>query len=443
MTDIETRLQDAARQWRAQQNNPAPFDPTAVTATPRERRSVARRWGRPGPVLAGVVAVGTAVILVIAVVVVRAAIGGRGGQTSTVTGAPAVAPIATKPLLAHVPRPTKPILVASGQADGAVWTFYAQVNPLTANPLAHNPPTTLAYPESSGPGLNLSMSGQPASGVGGGSQALAGDPRSLPSLVSQAFGPQLVGFDAELIYGVTSTPASTVSLTWGNLPPVVVATISKEALPGLRFFAAQAPPAAEQPGLSLEIVAEAADGRPLVRSDPMPPPPVNPPVGGDTSPGTYPLWPLDGTAEGPFDTAMAVARSFSDTVLGVTGNTITSTPGVPTALLIHLPASGRSVSVSTTPGLNQSWTIEQVGAPLAQGVSYGSGRPTITITPPHGATQADVTELADGVVHQIHVTPAQFHAGVVPLAGTSVEVVILVYRNAAGDAVDAAGSEFG
>ena len=38
---------------------------------------------------------------------------------------------------------------------------------------------------------------------------------------------------------------------------------------------------------------------------------------------------------------------------------------------------------------------------------------------------------------------AQFHAGVVPLAGTSVEVVILVYRNAAGDAVDAAGSEFG
>jgi DNA-directed RNA polymerase specialized sigma24 family protein len=88
----------------------------------------------------------------------------------------------------------------------------------------------------------------------------------------------------------------------------------------------------------------------------------------------------------------------------------------------------------TDRGTPQVWLLAIV-ADRARRHSRSRGRRPVAPWP--------VTELADGVVHQIHVTPAQFHAGQVPLLGTTVEDVILVYRNAAGAAVDAAGSQFG
>ncbi len=452
MTDIDSRLSDYGRRWQAGQSAPPPFDPSQAT------------WARPGRgddrrrVVQVIVAV-AAVCAVVAGVVV--ALPGRGSVTvsagrNTDRFLRSGVPIAAPPLLVRLPRATKPVQVASGKVGSDDWRFYVQVSALTAvrSPERTDPGLPgVGPPDHLGPGLCLMMRTVEPDG-GGGAQVGCDDPAKMASLKWELHG-RRAGFDADLVYGVTTASADRVIVSFGeNHSTVTAPALSKSELPGLRFYVARVPPGGSP--AHLEVEALAADGIPLVRSDPglpavSPSPPAGPSIPAPSPPGTYPLWPADpagaaGTAGR--NSATAVARDFSTSALGVVGNSITHDPNVPvngpTFVTIELPTSGRSLSVLASPSRDGAWALIQVGDQAQlRGITYGSSGPTMAIQPPGDANQADVTELADGSIRHLHLTQAELDTGAVKLAGQSIHNVLVVYRNSAGVTVDAIGGEFG
>jgi len=425
VSDIDTQLREAATQWRADQNPPAPFDASKLETV-----------GRPGKrpallVVAGAVLAGCAVVAVVALLT---HVGNRSVQVNVPgTSGPVASevPIATQPLLTSYPPTTGRIVMSTGHAGANTWTFSVQVHSRTDTPS----------------GLCLSITSTELPAIGSPAMATyCSDPTfDIPALSWESFGPQPGVYGYELIYGVTSAPATQVLVTFGGAAvPVTTATRSAPALPGLHFFAVEVPPAAVRPTVRVEVEALAASGTPLLRSDPT----RSPPVVSITPPKpepTYPLWPLDPIDPTTITSAMAAARSFSATALGVTGNTITVVASDPyfAAFSIELPASGRTLQVETVPGPNGTWTLSQVGPPLQQGIKLvGPGAPTISIEAPSDATQSDVTERVDNTVHHIHETSTDLKSGFVHLVGGTINNVLIVFRNAAGAPVDAVGGEW-
>ena len=95
----------------------------------------------------------------------------------------------------------------------------------------------------------------------------------MDSLVWLTYGPEPV-FPAEVIYGVTSTPAVKVRITFsGPTTPLIATAYPNPGFPGLRFYAVAAPPS----DAGRRIVAEAfgADGAGLVRTSSSLPPPLS------------------------------------------------------------------------------------------------------------------------------------------------------------------------
>ncbi len=454
MSDIDTRLKDQARRWRAAQSAPPPFDPSQL-----ERLRSGSTGDRRRVVLIAAAAVAAACVVVAGVLAalprrnsVTVSISSTSGDTS-VLQRPGV-PIAVPPLLAHVPDTTKPVLVATGGTGQTGWKFYVQFSAFSSDRpsgptrLNGKPPTQL------GPGLCLLTRSELGQGAGqGASGRSCDDPAKMASLTWHASGEG--SSTPKLVYGVTSAPAARVVVGFVDgasrvSVAVSVAAVSKREFPGLRFFVVQPPPGLEPPGSAFEVVALAANGTPLMRSDPtLPSPPWVPSaVPHPAMQDAYPLWPLDPSNTANRDSAEAVTRDFSTSALGVTGNAVTpdakAAPNGPTAVSIELPASHRSLRVLASPNPDGRWTLIQVGDQAQQrGITFGPRGPTMAIQPLHDAIQADITELADGTIQHVHLTHGDLQTGNARLAGHSIHNVLIIYRNSAGVALDATGGEFG
>ncbi len=448
MSDIDTRLRHYARRWQSEQSAPAPFDPSHSTWS-RPSRGGDRR--RLTPLIVALAAVCAVVAGAVALLPGRNSVKVSAGGNAAVTFVRSGVPIAAPPLLAQLPNTTEPILVSSGHSGPERWMFYAQVSALTADPAPQTnfgvnrsgPPTHL------GAGLCLMMATERTL-VGGGSTIGCDDPAKMPSLTREV---SLLHTDSHqvLVYGVTSASAASMVVSFReNLPPVAVTTRSTSELPGLRFYVVESPPGADP--ASVEVEALAGDGTPLVRSDPGPPPAppiVTPsvPIVTPSLPDAYPLWPLDPADIADRSSAEAVARAFSASALGVTGNDITpdpaAVPNSPTAVTIELPSSGRPLRALASPSHDGTWTIIQAGDQTQlRGIAFGPSGPTMAIKAPADASEADITELADGRVQHVHLTQADLRAGSARLTGQSIHSVLIVFRNSAGATVDAIGGVF-
>jgi hypothetical protein len=115
---------------------------------------------------------------------------------------------------------------------------------------------------------------------------------------------------------------------------------------------------------------------------------------------------------------------------------------------IQLPAVHRVLTVLTSPDAGQSWILLQVGEQDRQrGVTFvpnGQPTPVMSLVPPSGAADADVTERIGDGLHQIHLSESDLQSGVVHLAGDSSNLfdVLIVYHDKTGATIDATGSEF-
>jgi hypothetical protein len=194
---------------------------------------------------------------------------------STGPASPTAATTSGTALLGYLPRPTGPLLIETGRASRMEWSFWAEESPLTGNLAAT---TTLvngfASPLTFSRGLGtflvfLRKAGSP--GVGGGSGP-SGDPRQLPRFAIGELGPG-TGLDAQMLMGVTSVRTNAVRITFSGTAPLVLRTLGRKELPGVRFFVASLP---ERPVTS--IVALGARGEVVYRySNPMPQlPPTTP-----------------------------------------------------------------------------------------------------------------------------------------------------------------------
>ena len=108
--------------------------------------------------------------------------------------------------------------------------------------------------------------------TGGTSGGSGGDPTRMDSLVWSTYGPTS-GFGSELVYGVTSARAAAVQIVFsGSTAPLRATLYTAPRFPGLRFYAAVAPASAARDRIVAEALA--ADGTPLVRTDPNRPSPL-------------------------------------------------------------------------------------------------------------------------------------------------------------------------
>ncbi len=210
--------------------------------------------------------VGIAVLLPVVVVVALVVNGGsrtRGGPTGAGRGGPVR--LAAPPLLARLPAPTPAVQVAAGMAGGSAWSLWVKVSPLDAGRSAAGGAGGGSLP-TFGPGLDMEVVTSGSSGGGG------GDATRMDSLSCSSYGPTY-GFGAELVYGVTSAPAASVQVLLGGSPtPLKAILYTDRHFPGLRFYTAVAPAAAD--GDRLVAEAFAADGTPLLETGPRLPAPL-------------------------------------------------------------------------------------------------------------------------------------------------------------------------
>jgi hypothetical protein len=148
-------------------------------------------------------------------------------------------------LLSYVPKPTGPLLLATGRAGGLEWEFWAQESPLSGDvPVtATRVSGVLSPPMFAQRGLCTFIFFVHAKGAEGGSGP-CGDPRQLSRF---QFGQQGPGTDlnAAMLLGVTSLLAEWVRIGFsGATPALVVKTLAPRQLPGVRFFVASLPDSA-------------------------------------------------------------------------------------------------------------------------------------------------------------------------------------------------------
>ncbi|HET9077231.1 MAG TPA: hypothetical protein VFN68_09875 [Acidimicrobiales bacterium] len=233
MRDLEDMLRRSGAAWPAisrPPRTPEQRDPTAPPPPPPgdgSRRVLNRPWLR----LAVTVVVLPGVVL-LALLVAR-----HDPSRGLPTGRTGSVPVAGPPLLRGVPADTPAVQVAAGTAGSAPWSVWAGF---------------------SAGRLDLRVV-TPA-----GTSTSSSDPARSASLVARTFG-AAPGFPAVLVYGVTSAPAASVLMSAGGGRTTAPA-YRPPALRGLSFYAATVP--ASTAAGSLTVVAEGADGTPLLRAAP-------------------------------------------------------------------------------------------------------------------------------------------------------------------------------
>ena len=421
MTDIDDRLRDYAQRWRTAQPPPPPLRPVSAT------RPKGRRFEYPKRL--AVVAVAVVVAAgVVAVVATR-----HHGPTRVSTAGQAGVAVATPPLIHGRLHATAQIDLTSGRAGSVDWTFFAQY--LHAE-----------LPPGVGPGLCLGIA------VRLGNSSECDDPNKMSSLTVGIGGlqddPAVL-----LISGVTSARAASFSIDLGSVS-LSTPALSNAALPGLKFYVLQVPVGDYPTNGAVNVEAVAADGTPLLRNDPRQTPPLLPtlpPAPAGISHGPQAIWPPAGTSPTGPSSAAILARDFAVQVLGIANPSVTAAPTSPAGYIasftIRLPATGRTIKGTAQLQADHTWALIQLGDPSQlRGITMlpnGHLGPVMTLIPPAGATQADVTDIAADGTHHLHLTAAQLATKTLHLpTNATVDSIIVVYRNTAGAPVGALAGSF-
>lgn len=232
--------------------------------------------------------------------------------------------------------------------------------------------------------------------------------------------------------------APDVSVGWGRrAAPLVVAAMLIVGLVVAGFLGTRD---------SSVAVSMAAPPPPASVAAPPPAPP----------PGTHAIWPA-GNADvlRGFQTPTDAARDFAVQALKIADPKVTEPPEVSTSgigsVTITLP-TGQLLALITQRHVDGNWIIIQVGdQSRLRGITMlpdGKPGPVMTIFPPADAVSADVTEVAVDGVHRIQVKGDDLKPGILhladapPSAGPWVYSVLIVYRDASNNAVDALGGTF-
>ena len=197
-----------------------------------------RTAGRTGPRwLTPVVASALgAFVAVAALVIVMAKSGDRSASRSPASKTSAAA------LLSYVPKPTRPVLLATGPAGGLQWGFWAQEIPLTGNVTTQTTEVRgiKSPPSDVDRGLCTSIVFLHSKWVLGGGGP-CGDPRQLSRFDVAQCGPG-TGLNAAFLMGVTSVPTMSVRIGFsGRTPSLVVDTLESKEFPKVRFFVVSLP----------------------------------------------------------------------------------------------------------------------------------------------------------------------------------------------------------
>ena len=427
MPDIDQILRESGARWRASQA-PPPVPPSVETRLAKTRPSP-RRTGSAwllAPAVAAAVAVGALVFITQR---------DSGTEVTTATTPGATVPIAKPPLLRTFPASTGAFQVAAGN-EGGSWSMWVKITPLgtpaTSQANRAGPGSVI------GPGLGMQIFTPAANG------GVGGDPTQMASLVWETFGP-LAGFPSEVIYGVTSTPAAHIRITFtGRTAPVIAPTYTSAVFSPLRFYAVAVPASAAGEGVVAEALA--ADGSPLVRTNPN----LNgPPVPGQSEtpvPGTVAMWPLADSAPGLRNTAEAAATDFAVQALGIAKpvvRTISSTPNSPAAVAILLPASNSTVKVLAQPTPDgRNWELIGFLDAAAYGITYGAGHWSVQLHVPANTDSVQVTVVSDGTIERVPVDQAEIDAGTAILPVHSIQALLVVYKNAQGQTVGVGGGVY-
>ena len=428
MTDLDDRLRDYAQRWRSAQPAPRATLPDS-----------ARSWLEPprAKYPNRVVALAFAAVAVVVVAGLVAFASVRHHRSTVIsTVPPAAVPVAKPPLVRGGLHATGRIDLATGHSGSVDWTFFAQFGP----------------PASKGTSSPLGVRSGLCQGVttGQGTGWGCDDPTTMSSLTATVG--TLDGDPATLlITGVTSAPASRFAITLGAVA-LSTPALANAALPGLRFYAIQVP-RTDDPGPGvLNVEAIAADGTALLRNDPLrtPPPPPNLPTGPSPD-GPHAIWPAPGTTAPRPASSADLARAFAIDVLGIAQPTVSATPTSPdgptAAISILLPATGTELTGMAQLQADGAWAFMQLGdQSQLRGITYlpdGHPGPVMTLIPPPGATQADVTDVAADGTHLIHLTAAELDTKTLHLPTSAIVTsIIVVYRNTAGAPVGALASSF-
>lgn len=427
MTDIDERLRETAMRWRAAQ--PAAGYPNVG----HQRARAARSWNRPSLRLA---AAGLMLPMAALIAFLVADHSNHNQVVHTGTQPNGAVPFARRPLLTKMPATTPAVQITAGTADSVSWSLWAKVSPLDASPATPGSRAIGGLTPTFNGGLDLEVVTPQATGGGG------DDPTRMDSLVWRTYGPQ-PGFPDELVYGVTSIPASQVQISFtGTTTTITTAVHTDRHFPHLRFYAAVAP--ANVVGVGIAAEAIASDGTPLVMTSPQPPiPPAT--IEGSPTPGNPPMWPLPGASPASRGSAIKVAGDFARQVLGLTGETVTaqSASDRPTVVTINLPASHTNVQVVAEPTTQGTWELAGfVGAAGSYGISFASGHATVELHLPANTASADITELGAGHVYHQHLDADQINSGTATLATNNVQALTIVYRNQSGTAVGVGGGTY-
>lgn len=413
MTDIDELLHDYAARWQAIQPPPPPMR----VPEPNSRFG----WRLPPhPIrLAGLAAAVSVALIVTLVVVNRSP-----SSTQVSTNPTSAVAVAKAPLLRHSLPATGQINLTSGRAGAVAWTFYA-TSTSKKSALCLGVATQLANGSScDNPRLMSSLTVAV--------QHLDGDPNVL------------------LVTGVTSAPAASFNVAIGAHTTPASAQSSVH-LPGLIFFALQIPTSEYVANGQVLVEALSANGSVLLRNDPKQVPPLVPVVqspGAATGPQV--VWPIPGTHIIGLSSPTAVAAAFATQALGiqhpsVSANSAAAAGGI-TSVTIVLPATGKDLNAIAEHQANGTWALLQVGdQSLMRGVTVlPAGQPgaVMSLLPPRDAAQADITEVASDGSHRIHLDSRELATDTAHLEGTSIEIVLIVYRDAAGEAVSALGESF-
>lgn len=425
MTDIEQTLRSTAARWRAVQ----PVPPS-ISVPPVDKHKVSRpAWRRPvlrvfAPVTLVAVAAG------VLIVVTR-----HHDGTEVTTGGDLSVPAAKPPLLRSMPATTGAFQIAAGSAGGS-WSLWVKINPLTASP----PNQSVAghgFSPSFGPGLDMEVVTPRATGGGG------DDPTHMESLVWRTFGPE-PGFPAELVYGVTSTPAAEVRITFtGSTAPLVAPVYTNPVFGPLRFYAVAAPASAAGEGIVAEAIA--ADGTPLVRTKPNLNGPPVPNVTQGSKPGDTPLWPLPDSRTGSRDSAAAVARDFATAVLGIPHPNVTASSSGsvgPTVVAIQLPASRTTLRVLAQLASGRWEVIGFIDPANQHGIGVTGGHAIVALHAPADTDSAEAIVLSNGKVDRVPIDKAEIDAGTAVLPEQNIQALVIVYHDVNGATVGAGGGTY-
>lgn len=433
MSNIEERLRNDAERWQSAQAFGNAVDLQSITGV----RPVVRNAHRFGmsPLRIGAVAAAAAVIFGGVNLVQRQ--GSQGDQA--VSSGPV--PLAQKPLLNSMPAPTKLIELATGRSSSISWQFSAKMNALKST----TPPGATAGLDQPGVCIGVTFDH--------GSASACDPPSAIRTLAWESVpADQWFPLGNTLLYGITSSAAASVSITFAGSTTVISAkTIADPAFPGLHFFDAVVPA-----GYDTTVVAVASSGQPIERSETYPissgVPPI-PPAGTSPFVGFQPFWPMDPTAPARFGTPAALAEDFSTTVLGLAkaGITTTPAPGAPGRQLVTITAPGlvKPLQAIAAQQGNGSWGFMEVGVTQANGTGtltgtlsfmMVSGQLSLGFTAPPGTANAESFQRTDLGYSHGPLTSAQLHDGKETLPGKQVESAIVVFRNRHGDIVGVFGS---